>query len=157
GLPATAEDYGNDVRKGFVYKRVPHITLKSIAQNPEIKEGMSREEVHAAIARRTETELLVDQPYEDRKRVRVSGPFTVESLSPHRILSEEHERPASEQPEAEAGAFVEVILDNLRKAGVQNTKRDERLAFDWLEPFGGEWINAQGEFTDADGAVKTVA
>ncbi|HOR08369.1 MAG TPA: site-specific DNA-methyltransferase, partial [Candidatus Fermentibacter daniensis] len=63
----------NDIRKGFVYKRVPHVTLKSIANNPEIHEGMTREEIDAAIARHADTELLVDQPYEDKKTVRVTG------------------------------------------------------------------------------------
>ena len=81
-LPPTIDD----VRRGFVYERVPHVTLKSIAQNPDIREGMSRDEIDAAIARHAETETLFDRPYEDRKVVRVSGPFTVESLSPHRVL-----------------------------------------------------------------------
>jgi adenine-specific DNA-methyltransferase len=76
-----------DIRKGFVYKRVAHITLKSIANNPDIKEGMTREEIDAAIARYAETEMLYDEPYEDNKRVRVTGPYSVESLSPHRVLS----------------------------------------------------------------------
>jgi adenine-specific DNA-methyltransferase len=156
-LPATGKGFGDDVRKGFVYKRVPHITLKSIAQNRDINEGMSHDEIDAAIARHAETELLVDQPYEDRKRVRVSGPFTVESLSPHRVLDEDTERTASERTEARAGTFVEMILANLRKAGVQNTKREERLTFDWLEPFAGEWINGEGEFSDSDGFVKRIA
>jgi len=75
-----------DVRKGFVYKRVPHVTLKSIANNPDIREGMTREEIDAAIQRHADTELLYDKPYEDSKRIRVAGPFTVESLSPHRVL-----------------------------------------------------------------------
>ncbi|HUU81485.1 MAG TPA: site-specific DNA-methyltransferase, partial [Acidobacteriota bacterium] len=85
-----------DIRKGFVYKRVPHIMLRSIANNPDIKEGMSRKEIDAAIARYAETETLYDQPYEDNKRIRVTGPFTVESLSPHRIIAVEDERPATE-------------------------------------------------------------
>ena len=72
---------------GFVYKRVPHVTLKSIANNPDIKEGMTREQIDAAIARYANTETLYDQPYEDNTRVRVCGPFSVESLSPHRVLS----------------------------------------------------------------------
>jgi adenine-specific DNA-methyltransferase len=128
-----------DIKKGFVYKRVPHVTLKSIANNEEIdslharwqpKQDAAREqlnkalkkewqewevpreageswpqaaseahaefwrlrrerqqEIDASIARRAETELLYDQPYEDKKRLRVSGPFTVESLSPHRVLA----------------------------------------------------------------------
>ena len=75
-----------DIRKGFVYKRVPHVTLKSIANNPDIKEGMTRQQIDAAIARHADTETLYDQPYEDNKRVRVCGPFSVESLSPHRVL-----------------------------------------------------------------------
>jgi adenine-specific DNA-methyltransferase len=84
-----------DIRKGFVYKRVPHVTLKSIANNPDIKEGMSRAEIDAAIRRHAETETLYDQPYEDKNRIRVSGPFTVESLSPDRIVSTDEERPPS--------------------------------------------------------------
>src|SRR5680860_447577 len=76
----------NDLRKGFVYRRVPHVTLKSIANNPDIREGMTREEIDAAIARHADTETLYDRPYEDNKTVRVAGPFTVESLSPHRVL-----------------------------------------------------------------------
>ena len=83
----------SDIRKGFVYKRVPHVTLKSIANNPDIKEGMTRAEIDAAIRRHAETETLYDQPYEDKNLVRVTGPFTVESLSPHRIVSTDEERP----------------------------------------------------------------
>ena len=76
-----------DIRKGFVYKRVPHVTLKSIANNPDIKPGMSRAEIDAAIARHAESEILYDQPEEDTAKVRVSGPFTVESLSPHSTVT----------------------------------------------------------------------
>src|SRR5205085_11653678 len=70
----------SDIKKGFVYKRVPHVTLKSIANNPDIKEGMTREQIDAPIARHAGTEMLYDQPYEDNKRIRVAGPFTVGSL-----------------------------------------------------------------------------
>src|SRR5205814_8313348 len=75
-----------DIRKGFVYQRVPHVTLKSIANNPDITEGMSREAIDKAILRHAETETLYDKPYEDKGRLRVTGPFTVESLSPHRTI-----------------------------------------------------------------------
>jgi adenine-specific DNA-methyltransferase len=149
-----------DIKKGFVYKRVPHVTLKSIANNPDIKEGMTREEVDAAIKRHAETETLYDQPYEDNRRIRVSGPFTVESLSPHRVLSAEDERPESER-EGErgdtAGQFTVMIIDNLRKAGVQNRVKDERLVFERLEPFAGTWIHAEGEYTDKGGKALRVA
>src|SRR5438874_9762306 len=63
-----------DIKKGFVYKRVPHVTLKSIANNPDIQQGMTRDQIDAAIARHAETETLFDQPYEDNRRVRVCGP-----------------------------------------------------------------------------------
>ena len=71
----------NDIRHGFVYERVQHITLKSIANNPDIKDGMSREEIDRAIRRHAEFELLHDKPYEDAKKVRVSGRATTWSGS----------------------------------------------------------------------------
>jgi len=150
----------NDIRKGFVYKRVLHITLKSIANNPDIKEGMTREQIDATIARHAETETLYDQPYEDNKRIRVTGPFTMESLAPHRVISASEELPTSElegRREAGVGSFESMILDNLRKAGVQNTVKNERLKFDRLEPYPGQWLHAQGEYTEKDGTVKRVA
>ncbi len=150
----------NDIRKGFVYKRVPHVTLKSIANNPEIHEGMTREEIDAAIARHADTELLVDQPYEDKKTVRVTGPFTVESLSPHRVLSVADDDMDGRVSEKEAHYqvdFTTMIIENLRKAGVQNTKVQERLKFDTLNPFAGTWLQAAGEYTESDGKLKRVA
>lgn len=150
----------SDIRKGFVYKRVPHVTLKSIANNPDIKEGMTRKEIDGAIAHHAESETLYDQPYEDNKRIRVTGPFTVESLSPHRVIAVDEERPTAEleaQKEAGTGQFETMILDNLRKAGVQNTVKNERLKFDRLDPYPGEWLHAQGEYTEKDGAVRRAA
>jgi adenine-specific DNA-methyltransferase len=155
--PADAPPASGDIRHGFVYKRVPHVTLKSIANNPDIREGMTREQIDAAIRRHAETETLFDQPYEDKSRVRVSGPFTVESLSPHRMLpagsAESPPTPAT-VPETD---FVTVILDNLRRAGVQNTKKGERLEFDRLDPYPGEFIQAEGTYTEAGGTVRRVA
>jgi adenine-specific DNA-methyltransferase len=211
GAPDASSKFGHDVRKGFVYRRVPHITLKHIANNEEVDEvharfekeleplraklndllrasweewevprdttdewsGEAREaharylelrrerqqEIDASIARRADRELLVDQPYQDSGTVRVTGPFTVESLAPHRVLSTEEERPTSEQEgERDSGSdFVGMILENLRKAGVQNTRRKERLKFDRLEPFAGRWLQAAGEFQDAEGETRRVA
>jgi adenine-specific DNA-methyltransferase len=139
---------------------VPHVTLKSIANNPDIKEGMTREEIDAAIARHSDTEVLYDQPYEDKKRVRVTGPFTVESLSPHRTLPADDERPQSEEQAAQsdfAHDFAAMTIENLRKAGVQNTKRGERLKFDTLEPHAGRWIHATGSYTDNHDKTRRVA
>jgi adenine-specific DNA-methyltransferase len=156
GQPPRATDTRRDVRKGFVYRRVAHVTLKSIAQNPDIREGMSREEVDAAIARHADQELLLDQPYENKKAVRVAGPFTVESLSPHRMLAFE-EQPVSEETQESGAPFATTVLENLRKAGVQNTVKEEHLDFDSLEPFAGDALDLQGEFTDAAGETRRVA
>ena len=68
------------VGSGFVYKTVPHVTLKSIANNPEIKEGMTREQIDTAIAKYADTETLYDQPDVDKRKARVTGPFTVEAV-----------------------------------------------------------------------------
>jgi adenine-specific DNA-methyltransferase len=90
----------------------------------------------------------------------VSGPFTVESLSPHRVLSTDEERPQSEASgvkEDNAGQFVNVILDNLRKAGVQNTVKNERLKFDRLDAFAGVNVHAAGEFAAPGGKSLRVA
>lgn len=148
-----------DIKKGFVYKRVPHITLKCIVNNPELRDGMTKEQIGEAIARHADTELLYDQPYEDRGTVRVSGPFTVESLSPHRVLS------TGDAKGTQVGAdrmrqgqdFAAMILENLRRAGVQNTRKSERLKFDEIEPYPGTWVHAAGRYTDADGKIKRVA
>ena len=145
--------FGCDVRYGFVYKRVPHIMLSSIARNERIVEGMSKEEIDRVIAEGAEQEVLVDQPYEDASKVRVSGRFTVESLSPHRNL--EMDPPSAP---ADASSFVSTILDNLRSSGVQNTFRGERLVFDTLEPLPSDGtLQASGTMTDADGSDRTVA
>ena len=209
--PPTATSPQNDIKKGFVYKRVPHIQLKTIVSNEEIDPIHARceaqltpiraklnaslkktweewevprdvdpkwssaanalhaewwrlrlarqKEIDASIARRADTEFLYDQPYEDAKRVRVSGPFTVESLSPHRVLKSDDERPGNEREamqEAE-GDFVTRILDYLKKSGVQNTVKGERLVFERLEPFAGEWIQAAGEYKTAEGKAQRVA
>jgi len=151
----------NDVRHGFVYERVQHITLKSIANNPDIVEGMSREEIDAAIKRHADFELLYDKPYEDKRKVRVSGPFTVESLSPHRSLAglnaEEPTSVKQAADDADAPTFEQTILDNLKAAGVQNGRRAERLTFDVVEPYASAYIQAVGINEDAtDGAPRRV-
>jgi adenine-specific DNA-methyltransferase len=143
----------DDIRHGFVYERVQHITLKSIANNPDIVEGMTRAQIDAAIKRHADFELLYDKPYESNNKVRVTGPFTVESLSPHRSLAfaggpdEVDVKPAGEQAgedDATGADFTQSILDNLAKAGIQNGQRQERIELESVEPYAGEWINAVG-------------
>ncbi|MGH9772611.1 MAG: site-specific DNA-methyltransferase, partial [Candidatus Acidiferrales bacterium] len=119
-----------------------------------------QKEIDESIARHADTELLYDQPYEDSKRVRVTGPFTVESISPHRVLATDEERPTSEaegRKESVAGQFETMIIENLKKAGVQNTIKNERLQFDRLEPYAGVWIQAVGEYAEKGGNLRRVA
>lgn len=148
-LPPVATS--NDIRHGFVCERVQHITLKSIANNPEIAAGMSRDQIDKAIAKYADYELLYDRPYEDRNTVRVAGPFTVESLSPHRSLAfadSGQAEPASEragETDGRGPVFEQTILENLRTAGVQNGRTSERISFRTLDPHGGVYIQAVGE------------
>jgi adenine-specific DNA-methyltransferase len=149
--PAQATD---DIRHGFVYARVQHITLKSIANNPDIQQGMSRAEIDAAIRKHADSELLYDKPYEDKSKVRVTGPFTLESLSPHRSLAfagsvdDANRETISEESgaaDAESPNFEQSILDNLVKAGIQNGRRRERITFTTLDSYAGTHVQAVGE------------
>ena len=79
----------------------------------------------------------------------VTGPFTVESLSPHRALSS-NTGTNNRLSQPESLPFETMIIENLKKAGVQNTKKGERLKFDWIEPHAGEWIYAEAEYTEND-------
>jgi adenine-specific DNA-methyltransferase len=123
----------------------------------------------ASIARNADTEYLHDRPYQKRNTVRVSGPFMVESLSPHRVLPLPENDPESLQalagedgqlpprrklrPKTEAPAgddFVTVVIDNLLKAGVQNTKKNERMTFANVRPWPGEGhVAAEGVYEEA--------
>ena len=153
GQPRAGGVSSNDIRHGFVYERVQHITLKSIANNPDIVEGMTRDQIDAAIKKHADFETLYDRPYEDKSAVRVAGPFTVESLSPHRSLAfaggPEHtayqsdsERSGEEQPDAPQ--FEASILENLGKAGIQNGLKGERIEFESIEPYAGTYLQAVG-------------
>jgi adenine-specific DNA-methyltransferase len=100
----------------------------------------------------------------DNKRIRVTGPFTVESLSPHRTISVEEKKELADigkegwtMKMVGAGQFGNIIIDNLKKAGVQNTIKNERLKFDRLEAHPGVWIHAEGEYTEKDGKSRRVA
>jgi adenine-specific DNA-methyltransferase len=155
-LAAPRDTFTDDIRHGFVYKRVPHITLGSITNNPDIKEGMSRQAIDEAIQRHAEFEPLYEKPLEDAKKVRVTGPFTVESLSPHRSLSfGDSPEPLSETEAAkdtDSPNFEQSILDNLAKAGIQNGRRQERIAFAAFETYAGDYIQAVGQRDgEADG------
>ena len=231
--PSSAPVRGN-VRQGFVYERVPHITLKSIANNAEIdviwdkhqqvlqplladlnnvlgralvgaartasSEAASAEqsrlapllqawqewevpreaeskwpdatkalhvqwweariarqrEIDASIAAKAEFEYLYDKPYDDKKKVRVAGPFTVESLSPHRVLGVDENDELIDgvrDPHGDYGTvrdFVQIILDNLRTAGVQQAHKTDKIDFTALTPWPGDLVCADGRYTEGD-------
>ncbi len=254
GKPKRSTPTRGDVRLGFVYERVPHITLKSIANNAEIdviwermqpaveaaraalnaaleghavpfrvttggragqmidfrkqgevtlpsgepapaggfmeweiprrapedwpepaKEALERfwqariarqKAIDESIARNAEFEYLYDKPYVDRSKIRVAGPFTVESLSPHRTLAvderdelvdlvEAGERTAPAAGEAggralEPSDFARMILENLRIAGVQQAHKEDRIRFTSLTGWPGEYVCAEGRFREGE-------
>ena len=159
-LPLSAS--AGDIRQGFVYERVQHITLKSIANNPDIHDGMSRTDIDAAIKRHADFEMLYDKPYEDNRKVRVTGPFTVESLSPHRSLAFSGAGPDPELPRTEAAAgadptagFEQMIIANLAKAGIQNGRRNERLTFAGIDAYPGQYIQSIGERAEDPSTTST--
>ena len=198
----------DDLRHGFVYERVPHITLKSIANNAEIdviwekyqrileplRENLNaalkkkwqeweipreadgawsaaakklhadwwqarigrQKEIDASISAKAEFEKLYDKPYEDKRKVRVAGPFTVESLSPHRVLGvdDDGELLGVSEPKSEYAtkqSFPEMILENLRMAGVQQAHKDDRIVFTSLTPHAGRGlVCAEGRYREGN-------
>jgi len=241
--PSTAPTRG-DIRQGFVYERVPHITLKSIANNTEIdviwekwqekleplrkqlnqalgrvtpspqpspargegekraweeweiprdfstvipaKAGIQKtdknakplsaqalkeaetlhaqwwqhriarqNEIDASIAAKAEVEYLYDKPYNDKKKVRVAGPFTVESLLPHRVLTvDENDElidSVADSASSDYGTvrdFTQIILENLKIAGVQQAHKDDKINFTSLVPWPGYYICAEGRYLE---------
>ncbi len=207
--PSSRTTYRN-IRHGFIYERVPRITLKSIANNAEIdviwdrfqesleplrmqlnealKEtweeweiprksdkdwsdealGLHRQwweqriarqkEIDASIAAKADTEYLYDRPCEDDDIVRVAGPFTVESLSPHRVLGVDEDDElidsvadasvtyGDKTSDARKADFVEVILENLKTAGVQQASKEDKIDFTSLTPWPGTLVCAQGHY-----------
>ena len=207
GIPSSQPVYGN-IRHGFVYERVPHVTLKSIANNAEIdviwdkwqarleplRESLNaalkkswqewelpreadkswsepvrklhadwwqarisrQKEIDASIAAKAEYEFLYDKPYDDRKKVRVAGPFTVESLSPHRVLGVDEndelvDMVAEGTPEYGAKqSFPQMILENLKTAGVQQAHKEGRISFTALTPWPGDLVCADGRYMEGE-------
>ncbi len=223
--PSSQPVHGN-IRHGFIYERVPHITLKSIANNVEIdviwekfendlaplrqrltgklpagwletyrkkqrytapvpeeiqewevprelpadwpreaqplleefwKLRIARQkEIDASIAAKAEFEYLYDKPYEDKKKVRVAGPFTVESLSPHRVLGvDENDElidplKVAEDAGAYGQSFEQIILENLKAAGVQQAHKEDRITFTALTGWPGNYICAEGRYLEGD-------
>ena len=116
-----------------------------------------QQEVDASIAARADYEYLYDKPYEDGRKVRVAGPFTVESLSPHRVLAvDENDEllDRAAEPRAEYGPqqdFAGMILEQLATAGVQQAHKEDRIAFAAVTPWPGGYICAEGRYLEGDG------
>ena len=203
--PKTTPTTGN-IRHGFVYERVPHITLKSIANNVEIdviydkfqqkmeplraeinaltgnsfeewelprqpdKSWKSKaitdliewwnlrvqrqKEIDASIAAKADFEYLYDRPYVDNKKVRVAGPFTVESLSPHRYIPvDEDDNPVlydKSDEGNETGKFVNMILETLKVSGIQQAHKDDKIDFLSVSPWPGTYICAEGRYEEGE-------
>ena len=211
--PSDAPTY-NNVRQGFVYQRVPHVTLRDIANNGEIdviweerqavleplraelnaalgqsweeweipaeaesgwpeaartahaawREGRAarQREIDASIARNAAQEYLYDKPYVDGKRVRVAGPFTVESLSPHRspVASEDvnghalRETGPGYRYQGQAPGrwdFAQTIMEDLKVAGVQQARKEDAIRFTSLVGWPGKgYVCAEGRFTEGE-------
>jgi adenine-specific DNA-methyltransferase len=121
-----------------------------------------QKEIDASIAAKAEFEYLYDKPYPDNSRVRVAGPFTVESLSPHRTLAvdwndelvdlleaAEGKRQALDRDEA-VNDFAQMILENLKVAGVQQAHKEDRITFTSLAGWPGRFICAEGTFMEGE-------
>ena len=119
-----------------------------------------QEAIDASIAAKADSEYLYDKPYEDKKKARVAGPFTVESLSPHRVLAVNDDEDLIETSTAndadtrDAQDFVQIILDNLKISGVQQAHKEDKIDFTSLAPWPGNYICAEGRYADADGSEK---
>ena len=108
-----------------------------------------QKEIDASIAAKAEFEYLYDKPYDDKKKVRVAGPFTVESLSPHRVLGVDENDELIDPKRQASGiddtqSFAQMILENLKTAGVQQAHKDDRIVFTSLVPWSGELVCAEG-------------
>ena len=205
--PSSQPVHGN-IRQGFVYERVPHITLKSITNNAEIdviwdkwkavleplREKLTKtlkkkweeweipreadaewtdaakklhadwwqarierqKEIDASIAAKAESEYMYDRPYVDKKMVRVAGPFTVESLSPHRMLgvneNDELIDPLAVRntDDQEAQSFTQMILENLKTAGVQQAHKTDKIDFTAICPWPGHFVCAEGRYMEGE-------
>jgi len=116
-----------------------------------------QKEIDASIASKTEFEYLYDKPYDDKKKVRVAGPFTVESLSPHRVLgvdeNEELIDPSVAERDGEYGAkqsFPQMILEDLKSGGVQQAHKEDKITYTSLTPWPGRYICAEGRYFEGE-------
>ncbi len=115
-----------------------------------------QQEIDKSIAAKAEFEYLYDKPYPNNRKVRVAGPFTVESLSPHRMLGvDENDELIDTLKEDSADyaakqSFPQMILENLKTAGVQQAHKEDRIAFTALTPWPGDLVSAEGRYMEGE-------
>ena len=116
-------------------------------------------EMNASTGKRAKKEILYDHPHEDRKRVRVTGSFTVESLSPHLVLDPSDAEVAAPKSTSSKTSqdYHQHIIEHLKTAGVQNRLKKQRITFDWLEEYPGEWLHAEGVYTNENHNTQSIA
>jgi len=210
--PRATAVHGN-IRHGFVYRRLPHVTLGAIVNNNEIEVIWERwrllldplrgqlnasvsakwedwevpresdvkwpdvaknmhadwwkgriarqQEIDKSIAVKAEFEYLYDKPYEDKGKVRVAGPFTVESVSPIRTLglgaNDELIDPADALSRGtdDRATFTQMVLENLRTAGVQQSRKADKIDFSSVVAWPGQLICAEGRYVEGDEETGT--
>lgn len=126
-----------DVRQGFIYKKVPHITLKSLANDEP-----------------SEEETLFDQPEVDRKRLRVSGPFTVETLQNYEPISPDELETIYQKDAGDVTKFEERIFEHMKSAGVKNGIKNEQAVFKRIETLSHPFLHAEGFYDTKKGEKK---
>lgn len=120
-----------------------------------------QKEIDTSTAKQAETEYFYDKPYEDNKKVRVAGPFTVESLSPHRVLSVGDDDELLQKSGTFSGDkddeadFVDMILENLKTSGVQQAHKQDKITFSSIAPWPGHFVCAEGKYTESNGKAGT--
>ncbi|MDN5787863.1 site-specific DNA-methyltransferase [Pseudorhodobacter sp.] len=119
-------------------------------------------EIDASIAAKADFEFLYDKPFADTGKTRVAGPFTVESLSPHRTLAVDWDDELIDTYEAAEGKrkaaersddftdFAHMILENLKAAGVQQAHKEDRISFTALHGWPGRYISAEATFMEGE-------
>ena len=151
------------VGSGFKYKTVPHISLGSIANNPDIREGMTQVEIDKAIARHAPQETLYDQPLVDTGKKRVTGPFSVEAVPAPAVKPiDDMEQPDPMPADATAAHSGETLRqadwrDELLKTGIRG-KAGQFIRFARLEPLPGcRYLHVDGESMPNDDGPKSVS
>ena len=131
--------FGSDIRLGFIYKRIPHVTLKAVANDDVLNA----------------TEVLYDQPEENKKKIRVCGPFTVETLQSFNVVGPDDINNSTDEAE-DNRQFQQRIFSHLETNGIRNGDKTQQAIFHSVEAVSDPFLNAKGYYNDADGRERLV-